>query len=177
MRNPVLPTHKKLQKLFKKSEKWKKMGSQTCFCQWITWFLVFLVKFIESVVIGAIDWLSGTIICIGVVPDTFLVTNSKVSIGDPMTSVTDSKVSIESYCHRLPSVTECSRLRNSHNIFPVNFVALKLSLGYLVQRPTLFENPVGGSERFLPNSWGVIAFLLTSFSKILEGGLGLVKLG
>ncbi len=46
-----------------------------------------------------------------------------------------------------------------------------------MHRCTRFENPWGGSGRFLPNFgregttfWCFIAFLLTSFAKILEGG-------
>jgi hypothetical protein len=47
------------------------------------------MKFIESVAIGAIDWLSGTIGGIGGVPDNTQVTKRKVGIGDLMTSVSD----------------------------------------------------------------------------------------
>jgi hypothetical protein len=92
--------------------------------------LVVLVKFIELVVIGAIDCLSGTIIGIGGVANTFLVTNSKVGIGDPMTSVPDPDLQIKpmidlkigigyhyhqvakaNFHHRLlPSVTEYPRV-------------------------------------------------------------------
>jgi hypothetical protein len=49
-------------------------------------------------------------------PDAFLVTNSKVSIGNPMSLVPDPNFQIESYRHRLPSVTKCPRVRKK--IFP-----------------------------------------------------------
>ncbi len=65
---------------------------------------------VKSVVIGAIDWLSGTIGGIVEVPDTFSVTDSKVGICYPVTWATNRKVRIESYCHWLQSVTECPRL-------------------------------------------------------------------
>jgi hypothetical protein len=55
--------------------------------------------------------LSGNIGSIGEVPDTFSVTDSKVSIGYPMTSATDRKGRIELYRHRLRSVTKCHRLK------------------------------------------------------------------
>jgi hypothetical protein len=67
-----------------------------------------------SVVIGGIDWLSGTIVGIGDVPDTFSGTGGKISIGYPRTSATEKKTRIKSYCHRLRSVTECPRLNNSN---------------------------------------------------------------
>ena len=44
---------------------------------------------------------------IGGVPNKILVTDSKVGIGDLMTSVSDPNIQIESYRHRLSSVTEC----------------------------------------------------------------------
>jgi hypothetical protein len=44
------------------------------------------------VVIGAIDCLSGTIADISGVPDKFLVTDSKVSIGNPMSPVLDPNI-------------------------------------------------------------------------------------
>ncbi len=53
------------------------------------------------------------------VPDAFLVTYSKVSIGDPMTLVPDPNFQIEPYRHRLPLVTECPR-----NNFNAKFDAL-----------------------------------------------------
>jgi hypothetical protein len=43
-------------------------------------------------------------------PNAFLVTNSKVSIGDPMSSVPDPNFQIELYRHWLPSVTKCPRV-------------------------------------------------------------------
>ncbi len=46
-------------------EKWKKMGWQQAFADELPDSSVLSVKFIESVVIGAIDWLSGTIGGIG----------------------------------------------------------------------------------------------------------------
>jgi hypothetical protein len=73
--------------------------------------LVLSVKFIKSVVICAIDWLSGTIGGIGEVPDTFLVTNSKVRNGNLMTSVAYPNFQIKSYCHWPLSVTECPRVK------------------------------------------------------------------
>jgi len=51
------------------------------------------VKFFESVVNGAMDWLSGNIVGIGGVPDKFLITDSKVS--DPMSLVPDPNLQIE----------------------------------------------------------------------------------
>jgi hypothetical protein len=47
-------------------------------------------------------------------PDAFLVTNSKVSIGDSMSLVPDPNFQIESYRHRLPSVTKCPRVRKKN---------------------------------------------------------------
>ncbi len=88
----------------KKSEKWKKMGWQHCFCQLITRFSVLSVKFIKWVGIGVIDWLSGTM---GEIGYKILVTESKVGIGYPVTSVPDPNIQIKSYRHWLPSVTEC----------------------------------------------------------------------
>jgi hypothetical protein len=60
-------------------------------------------KFQNQNVFDNFDWLSGTI-------GTFSVTNSKVSIGYPMTSATNRKVRIELYRHRFRSVTECPKL-------------------------------------------------------------------
>ena len=68
------------------------------------------VKFFELVVIGAIGWLSGTMVGISGVTDTFLVPNSKFSIGDLMSSIADTNFQIESYQHWLLSVTECPRV-------------------------------------------------------------------
>jgi hypothetical protein len=57
---------------------------------------------------------------IGQIPDTLPVTHGKVSIGDPMISTTDSKVSIEAYRHWLPLVTECPRLNFNHFLLLCN---------------------------------------------------------
>jgi hypothetical protein len=57
------------------------------------------------------DYLSGTIGDIGEVPDTFLVTNSKVRNGNLMTLVAYPNFQIMSYCHWPPSVTECPRVK------------------------------------------------------------------
>jgi hypothetical protein len=67
----------------------------------------------SSVVISVIDLLSGTIGGISVRPDILPATGSKVSIGYPRTSASDKRGRIESYRHRLRSVTECPRLRYS----------------------------------------------------------------
>jgi hypothetical protein len=37
--------------------------------------------------------------------------DANLTIGDPMPSVPDPNLQIESYCHWLPSVTECPRLK------------------------------------------------------------------
>ncbi len=65
------------------------------------------VKFIKLVVVDAIDFLSGTIGGIGDIPNKILVTDSKVGIGNSMSSVADPNFQIESYRHRLPLVTKC----------------------------------------------------------------------
>jgi hypothetical protein len=44
-------------------------------------------------------------------PDAFLVTDSKVIIGDSMSSVPDLNFQIKLYRHCLPSVTECPRAK------------------------------------------------------------------
>ncbi len=62
-------------------------------------------------VIGVIDWLSGTIGGIGVSPDILPATGSKVSISYPRTSASEKRGRIESYRHRLWSVTECPRFK------------------------------------------------------------------
>ncbi len=120
LRDPVLPTLKKLQKLMKISEKCKNNWvGNTAFAT--EEFSDSSVLSVRSVVIVEIDWLSGTIGGIGGVPDTFSVTDSKVSIGYPMTSATDRKGRIELYHHRLWSVIECPRLsyfnKVPHHIF------------------------------------------------------------
>jgi hypothetical protein len=51
-----------------------------------------------------------SIVGIGEGPDAFSVTDSKVSIGELMSSVLDPNFQIESYHHWLPSVTKCPRL-------------------------------------------------------------------
>jgi hypothetical protein len=95
-------------KVAKIDEKIRKMQKRwvgnTAFADELPYSSVLSVKFIEWVVMGAIDLLSGTIVGIGVVPDKLSVTDSKVSIGNLMTPVTGSRVSIELYCHRSPSV-------------------------------------------------------------------------
>jgi hypothetical protein len=75
---------------------------------------------VKSVIIGVIDWLSGNIIGISVIPDILPVTDSKVSIGYLMTSATDGNR------HRLGSVTE--RLRLSLNIFKMSKCQLTFRL-------------------------------------------------
>ncbi len=65
---------------------------------------------VKSVAIGVINWLSGNVGGIGVRPNILSVTDAKISIGYPRTSVTKKKIRIESYRHRLRSVTECPRL-------------------------------------------------------------------
>ena len=73
--------------------------------------LVLSVTFFELVGIGAINCLSGTIIGIGGVPNKFSVADSKVGIGDPMTSAPDPNLQIKPYHHRLPSITEYPRVK------------------------------------------------------------------
>ncbi len=106
-----MPTLKKLQKLMKISEK--------CNKNWLATLYLprnypipryYRYSSMSSVVIGVIDWLSGTIGGIGVRPDILPATGSKVSIGYPRTSASDKRGRIESYRHRLRSVTECPRL-------------------------------------------------------------------
>ena len=77
----------------------------------LTNFLVLVLKFIELVVIGAIDWLLD--VGIGGVPDKISLTHSKVGIDDPMISVTNLNLHIEPYRQRLPSVTEYPRLKTN----------------------------------------------------------------
>jgi hypothetical protein len=53
-----------------------------------------------------------------VIPDILPATGGKISIGYPRTSATDKKTRIESYRHRLRSVTKCPRLiRFTFNLF------------------------------------------------------------
>ncbi len=95
-------------------ENWEKDSKSTEISKRITqisWSISKIsVNFFELVVIGAIDWLSGTMVGISGVPDTFLVPNSKFSIGDLMSSIADTNFQIESYQHWLLSVTECPRV-------------------------------------------------------------------
>ncbi len=78
---------------------------------WYYWY-----SSMSLVVIGVIDWLSGTIGGIGVRPDILPATGSKVSIGYPRTLASDKRGRIESYCHRLRLVTECPRLNGNRNL-------------------------------------------------------------
>ncbi len=75
----------------------------TAFADELPHSLVLLVKFFELVGIGAINCLSGTIIGIGGVPNKFSVADSKVGIGDPMTSAPDPDLQIKPYHLRLSS--------------------------------------------------------------------------
>ncbi len=66
---------------------------------------------LTSVISNTIGSIGYHGLSIGGGPDAFSVTDSKVSIGDPMSSVPDPNVQIESYRHRLTSVTECPRVK------------------------------------------------------------------
>ncbi len=67
---------------------------------------------LPSVLSATIGYPLVSIVGIGGGPDAFSVTDSKVGIGDPMSSVPNPNVQIESYRHRLPSVTACPRLNS-----------------------------------------------------------------
>ncbi len=57
-----------------------------------------------------ISYPSASIGGIVALPNAVLHADSKVSIGYPIASVVDVSIRIESYRHRLRSVTECPRL-------------------------------------------------------------------
>jgi len=67
---------------------------------------VLLVKFIEFVVIGAIDWLSGTIGGIGEVPDSHRQ-QSQHRRPDDISSWSQSRIVIG--CHRPPNVPRLTK--------------------------------------------------------------------
>ena len=77
---------------------------------------------IPSVQSATICYPSVSIVGIGGGPDAFLVTDNKVSIGNPMSSVPGPNVQIESYHYQLPSVTECPRLTYNLYIFGKHYL-------------------------------------------------------
>ena len=77
---------------------------------------------IPSVQSATIRYPSVSIVGIGGGPDAFLVTDNKVSIGNPMSSVPGPNVQIESYRYQLPSVTECPRLTYNLYIFGKHYL-------------------------------------------------------
>ena len=75
-----------------------------------------------SASISSIGYPSASMVGIGEGPDAFLVTDNKVSIGNPMSSVPGPNVQIESYRYQLPSVTECPRLTYNLYIFGKHYL-------------------------------------------------------
>jgi hypothetical protein len=70
-----------------------------------------------SASISSIGYPSASMVGIGEGPDAFLVTDSKVIIGDSMSSVPDLNFQIKLYRHWLPSVTECPRVKKKAHEF------------------------------------------------------------
>ena len=91
---------------------------------------------------------SVSIVGIGGRPDILPATGSKVSIGYPRTSASHKRGRIESYRHRLRSVTECPRLRfnpwfNAQSfkaIFLLELQPLPLHVGTRGGRNVEFQN-------------------------------------
>ena len=74
-------------------------------------YLILRLALVISATISSIGYPSASMVGIGEGPDAFLVTDSKVIIGDSMSSVPDLNFQIELYRHWLPSVTECPRVK------------------------------------------------------------------
>jgi hypothetical protein len=90
---------------FKNSEKGPKLSEVNPRITWIPWSIAKIsLKFWDSIAIDVINWLLGTIVGIGVIPDILPVTDSKVSIGYLMTSATDRQAIAKGLLH--PNVTE-----------------------------------------------------------------------